>query len=334
MHDTCKKCNRKLKDDESRERGYGPECWASLEKRTWKYVYSGVVVPDYDGKNWRIEVGREWQKKALDHVERIGTMHDADFVIVHLLSTAVLSNPRQWGSDEVVYFQKVSNADGWVGAALKKDWRYQDGVNPLGSMYSYAPAFVNEMGNMAIVESGSVEKVPEFGVEEGKWKNALWVSKMREARYSMPGSLLPFIWEDVPDFELKFEPAQCESSDLDVQSGFEDYVYDTCGSLDIEAVSGRTEEQWLGHRPVYRMATTIGAGAHLWAKQCRDMIRRMKLGLLEDAICEIIETGKESPYFENYIDHKLDGLNEDLFSQMQEQRAYMVDEISMQETAE
>lgn len=30
MYSTCRKCGRKLTDPESRRRGYGPECWASV----------------------------------------------------------------------------------------------------------------------------------------------------------------------------------------------------------------------------------------------------------------------------------------------------------------
>lgn len=321
LHETCKKCNRELKDEESQKRGYGPECWASLELKTWKYVYTGVHVPDYDGRNWQIKEGRKWQHQVLEHVEEVGNQRDADFVIVHLMREV---KPYLHGHDDVVYFQSIKSekVNRYIGVIPKGEWKYLDGVNPMRLMYSYAPIFITSEGeNMTVVVSGSVEQIPHLP------KNILWVKKMQECRYHVPYEVHPFLFDAEPRYELIFEPMKCVTDDLEwvndcdeMLTRFENYVYDSCES--IESLTGKRAEEYMDERMRWTYeaigSLTLRAPSTVWTNQCRRWLAETKEKIMDEALLEITVSAPDNGHFQWFLDCELDLLNQEIERWMDE----------------
>lgn len=329
MHDTCKKCNRELKDEESRERGFGPECWASLVKKTWKYVYSGVIVPDYDGINWRLGQDYKWQHQVIEHVENIGVRHDADFVMINLLGTSVIEH-EQIGDNDLVYFAKITGeGNEWGGIVPKEKWIYGNNVNPMGPSYSYAPVFVMSEGggSMAAIAAGSLERIPN-----GMGKNILWVSKMQEARYNVPLYAHPFLAEIIPHFEVVYEPIpKVESNwfhgDRETHEKFADWVFDSSAGLSIEEITGVPASKRYESNPIYRVAKILAENETVWGKQCEKLVHQMEDDLVEDYHHEVIGLETDSSHFEVFLDNCLDELNSDLLEYMRWQEAMMAADL-------
>jgi len=328
MHDTCKKCNRELKDEESRKRGFGPECWASLEKKTWKYVYSGVIVPDYDGRSWSLEQGRKWQHQVIEHVENIGVHNDADFVMVNLLGTSAIEN-EGIGCDELVYFAKITGEGSeWGGIVPKEKWIYGNDVNPMGPIYSYAPVFVMGEGNMAVIAAGSLERMPY-----GMGKNILWVSKMQECRYNVPLYAHPFLAEIIPHFEVVYEPIPTVEAcmfhgDTGTHEKFVDWVFDSSAGLSIEEITGVPAAKRYEANPVYRAAKILAENETVWGMQCERLVEEMEQKLVAEYHRDVIGLETDSMHFERFLDYCLDALNCDLLEYMNWQEAMMTQDLA------
>lgn len=177
MYENCLKCGRPLLDEESSERGYGPICWESIEQKMTSYVFT-IAISEHD--LLRVEDKRE---KLLQQIERVS--NGADFVIVCCINYEAIPHVS---FAENYWFQKVDNkAEGkWFG--IQKELHYIEGVDPLKEMYSYAPVFINSM------EGDSMAVLLADTVWPGKDKNYIWYSRGSEARYHLPGFLLPFLW--------------------------------------------------------------------------------------------------------------------------------------------
>lgn len=328
MYDTCRKCNRELQDEESMERGFGPECWASIEKKTWKYVYSGVIVPDYQQRNWKLVDGTRWQLDVMEHVEKIGVKNDADFVMVNMLGNSALRGHT--GFDEMVYFAKVSNGEGseWGGVVPKEKWTYGGNVNPMSPMYSYAPVFILGEGNMVAIAAGTLEREPN-----GKGLNLLWVSKMQECRYNVPLFVHPFLAEIVPDFEIAYEPIPAVDScqlenDQELGFAFADYINDSHAGLTLEEITGVPTEKRLGGDPFYRVAKLLAKSDTVWGRQCQGMIVDMESELVDEYNAEVCSLGTETAEFDSFVDICVDALNDQLVESMRYQEAYMHQDIA------
>ena len=149
----CKKCNRELKDDESIERGYGPECWDSVEKRPVKYLYTGYFVPDgYEYDDLAI------QEHMFSTVEDIGEKFEADIVCLRVTPiSCVLDRELAHGMDDVMWFGKIDNNEHRPHIKTRDEWKYADGVSPTKSVYTYAPFFITCEGNMSLLVAGIVK---------------------------------------------------------------------------------------------------------------------------------------------------------------------------------
>ena len=235
----CKKCNRELKDDESIERGYGPECWDSVEKRPVKYLYTGYFVPDdYEYDDPTI------QEHMYSTVEDIGEEFEADIVLLRVTPiSCVLDRELEHGMDDVLWFGKIDNNEHRPNIRARDEWKYADGVSPTKGVYSYAPFFVTCEGSMSIFNTGIVKT--------GKNKNLLEIERSMEARYTLPGVCTPHIYRDIPQVELTFKPMYCnleyiqgldESISDDIQERFATYLHDNFHEQDMTGVYDGFEE--------------------------------------------------------------------------------------------
>ncbi|OPZ65857.1 MAG: hypothetical protein BWY85_00216 [Firmicutes bacterium ADurb.Bin506] len=107
---TCGKCHRPLSDPKSIERGYGPDCWASIQGESRKDASRPATEAAKSDYDWHIAPGGRLPVIVIEDLDRGGmsVTNNADAVFAAVLEDAGVK-PEDV---EVIYRDSEGNYDG------------------------------------------------------------------------------------------------------------------------------------------------------------------------------------------------------------------------------